>query len=433
MGSDVMLARRWFFTLLFLCGGVLTGRDSRADGLIRDGLGAISTGRGGTNIGFADNGAVINDNPGALVNVAGNGLLDLNVDTVIPEISYTDPKPNDVQSHTRPLPTPQLAYIQRSKDRRWAWGLGVFAPAGFGAAYDFQNSFAGPQLYKSTAAVGKLLPSLSYRLTDRLSIGGTMGLALSYLDIQGPVYLQTGVLRGAPLVLDLQNFGVAPTGSFGMQYLLSEKTTLGLTYITETQFKMAGSMDALAYGLGPAPLYSKFSAQTNIIWPRSLGAGLSHKLNKRNIVAADVIWYDWHNAFNQLNVNLTNPSNPLVPLLAGTAIPQHVAENWRDTVSLRLGYQWLPDTVNIFRAGYVYHASPAPNNTLTPYTDGILEHAFSLGYSRKIGRAYLNAAYQYSFGPTRYVGTSILAGGDFNNSTLRTQLHIASLGVLVPF
>ena len=390
-------------------------------------------GRGGTNLGFADNGAIIYDNPGALVNAAGNGLVDLEVDTVIPQLHYTDAKPNDARSHTRPLPTPQLAVIRRSRDGNWAWGLGVFTPAGFGAAYDFQNSFAGPQLYKSTAAVGKVLPALSYRITDRLSIGGTAGLAMSYLDLQGPVFLQSGALRGAPLVLDLQNFGVAPTGSVGLQYRLTQKTTLGLTYITETQFKMGGSMDANVYGLGPTPLYSRFSATTNIKWPRSLGAGFSHKINQRNIVGLDVIYYDWHHAFDQINVNLTNPSNPLVPVLAGTAIPQHLAMNWRDTVSLRLGYQWAPCACSTFRFGYVYHASPAPNNTLMPYTDGVLVNAFSLGYSRKIGRAYLNGAYQYSFGPTRRVGASSLAGGDFSNSTLRAQLHVASLGVLLPF
>ena len=84
---------------------------------------------------------------------------------------------------------------------------------------------------------------------------------MSYLDLQGPVFLQSGALRGAPLVLDLQNFGVAPTGSVGLQYRLTQKTTLGLTYITETQFKMGGSMDANVYGLGPTPLYSRFRPQ----------------------------------------------------------------------------------------------------------------------------------------------------------------------------
>jgi long-chain fatty acid transport protein len=406
---------------------------ARADGLIRDGLGAISGGRGGTNLGFADNGAILYDNPGSLVNVSGNGLCDLDVDTVIPQVRYTDNKPNYVQSHVRPLPAPELAYIARSADRRWAWGAGAFAPAGFGAAYGFQNSFAGPQLYKSLDAMGKVVGGLCYRVTDRLSIGGTVGIAINYLNLQGPLYMQSGVLAGAPTIVNLQNTGVAPTGSFGIQYLLSPKTTLGLSYITETKFKMGGNMDAMAFGLTPLPVYSKFAAQTDLIWPRSLGVGFAHRFNPRNILAIDVIWYDWSNAFNQVNVNLTNPSNPMVGALVGPANVQHLALNWRDTVSLRLGYQWSPDTINIFRIGYVYHASPSPTSTLSPYTDGLLTDTFTAGYSRRIGRVYFNAAYQYMFGPTRSVGTSSLAGGDFSNSTLHTQAHVAMLGVLIPF
>src|ERR1700680_888025 len=74
-----------------------------ADGLVRDGVGPISTGRGGTNQGFADNAAIILDNPGAMVNVAGSGLVELGADTVITQVHYTNPL-NDVISKTRPLP-----------------------------------------------------------------------------------------------------------------------------------------------------------------------------------------------------------------------------------------------------------------------------------------------------------------------------------------
>jgi long-chain fatty acid transport protein len=404
-----------------------------ADGLVRDGLGAISGGRGGTNIGFADNGAVLYDNPGSLVNVAGNGLADIDVDTIIPQVHYTDTKPNDVNSAVRPIPTPELAYIKRTRDGEWAWGVGAFAPAGFGASYQFQNSFAGPQKYESLDGMGKCLFALSHRLTDRLSIGGNVGFAINYLDIQGPLYLQSGALTGAPTIVNLQNTGVAPVGGFGLQYLLTQNTTLGLSYISESKFKMGGNMDALAYGVAPFPIYSKFEATTNLVWPRSLGVGLSHRFNRRHTLGVDVIWYDWSNAFNGVNVNLTNPTNPLVAALAGPANVQHLPLNWRDTVSLRLGYQWSPDTVNIYRLGYVYHASPAATATLTPYTDGLLTDVFTAGYSRKIKRAYLNFAYQYMFGPTRSVGTSALAGGDFSHSTLHTQAHAAMIGILVPF
>jgi long-chain fatty acid transport protein len=428
-----MSVLRKALSAILLVAMTLFPRIVTADGLIRDGLGAISGGRGGTNIGFADNGAILYDNPGSLVNVANNGLLDLDVDTVIPQVHYTDNKPNNVNSAVRPIPTPEIAYIQRSRNRQWAWGLGAFAPAGFGASYQMQNSFAGPQKYQSFDGLGKCLFALSYRVTDKLSIGGNVGFALNYLDLQGPLFLQSGILAGAPTIVNLQNTGVAPVGGFGIQYLWTEKTTLGLNYISESRFKMGGNMDAFAFGVAPFPIYTKFEATTNIIWPRSVGVGLSHRFNRRNVLGIDVIWYDWHTAFNQVSVNLTNPSNPLVGAVVGPANVQVLPLNWLDTVSLRLGYQWMPDDVNIFRLGYVYHNSPAATNTLTPYTDGLLTNTFSAGYSRKIGKVYLNAAYQFMFGPTRSVGTSALAGGDFSNSTLHTQAHIAFLGVLVPF
>src|SRR6478609_9123805 len=107
---------------------------SLADGLVRDGVGPISTGRGGTNQGYADNAAIILDNPSAMVNVAGNGLAEAGVDVVTPVVDYTNPF-NDVNSKVRPLPMPVLGYVRKSEDGCWAWGVGAFVPAGFGASY----------------------------------------------------------------------------------------------------------------------------------------------------------------------------------------------------------------------------------------------------------------------------------------------------------
>ncbi len=421
--------------LLFVgCLLALAPAAARADGLVRDGIGAISTGRGGTNLGFADNGAVLLDNPGALVNVNGNGLFEADVDTVVPQVHYTDLKPNNAYSKLRPFPAPELAYIRKGKNDQWAWGLGVFAPAGFSADYSMQNSFAGPQTYKSMGVLGKVLPGVSYRVTDRLSIGGTFGLALGYVNLQGPFFMPSGALQGAPSIINMRGTGVAPTGGFGLQYIVGPKTTVGLAFTTETKLHMHGDMQANLYGLGPVPIYSKFDSQTDLIWPRSLAFGLKHDLNKRHRLAADVYWYDWKHAFNQVNFNLTNPSNPLVGGMLGPAVVQHVPLNWHDTVSMRLGYEWLPTSRDVFRFGYVYHASPVRNATLNPYLDGILLNSFNLGYSRRLkGGAMLNAAYQYSFSPVRHIGQSSLAGGDFSNSTLQAQVHTALLGVLVPF
>jgi long-subunit fatty acid transport protein len=148
----------------------------------------------------------------------------------------------------------------------------------------------------------------------------------------------------------------------------------------------------------------------------------------------DVVWYDWSHAFDRLDMRLTNPSNPLVAALAGPVLTDSLPMNWRDTVSLRLGYEWDTRPAVTWRGGYVYHASPVPNSTLNPYLDGVLEHAFSIGRSRQWRRATLNAAYQYSWSPERHVvGPSSIIGGDFDNSTFRAQAHWIAVSMSVPF
>ena len=424
--------------VLSLCvlAGLALPSSLHADGLVRDGVGPISTGRGGTNQGFADNAAIILDNPSAIVNVAGTGLAEAGVDVVTPVVDYTNPF-NDVNSKVRPLPMPVLGYTRKSEDGTWAWGVGAFAPAGFGASYGVMNNpVVGPSLYRSIGGLVKVLPALSYKVTDRLAVGGTVGIGFSHVELDGPLFMQTPPLTGLPAVLDLQATGVAPTGSIGMQYQLTDSTVVGATYTTPTNMNLRGPVQAVLF---PGfPVVSSFDTKVHICWPQSVAVGLKHELCPHRRVSADVIWYDWKRAFDEFNIQFSNPSNPLVPILlagAGGSLPIHCnfPLHWADSVSMRLGYEWDATDLDTFRTGYVYHNSPVPDSTLNPYLDGILNHQFSLGYSRKMNRIVFNTAYQYCFGVTHHVGTSSIVGGDFNNSTMRAQCHFAMFSLLVPF
>jgi long-chain fatty acid transport protein len=407
-----------------------------ADGLIRDGVGPISTGRGGANQGFADNSAIILDNPGAMVNVSGSGLAELGVDTSIPSVRFTNPL-NDVQSATRPLPGPVLGLIKKTEDEQWAVGVGVFAPAGFGASYGEMNqALLGPQLYRSVGAMGKILPGVAYRVNERLSVGLTVGLAFSDIGIKGPYFLQTGPFSGSPSTISLIGFGTAPTGSVGMQYQLADDTVIGATYTEQTNFKLHGATNATLFnpGFPGGTLSSHFDTITQMCWPRSVAVGLKHDLCPHRRIGLDVIWYDWAHAFDSVGLTMTNPTNPLVPVILGTStIRDQLPLNWRDSVAMRLGYEWMTDDLQTWRVGYVYHGAPAPDSTLNPFLDGILKHGVSVGYSYALPRVILNAAYQYNWGPTQTVVTSSLVGGDFNNSTLNAQCHFAMLSLLFPF
>ena len=107
----------------------------------------------------------------------------------------------DTGASDNPFPMGQLAYWRKSEDERWAFGLGVFAPAGFSSVYDLQGPapFAGPRHYKSIGALARILPAAAYQVTDRLSIGATCGVAVSHVELEGPYFLQSaGPLRGRP-------------------------------------------------------------------------------------------------------------------------------------------------------------------------------------------------------------------------------------------
>jgi len=217
-----------------------------------------------------------------------------------------------------------------------------------------------------------------------------------------------------------------------MQYKWTEQTTIGATYTEQSAFDLHGGADAtLLTQFGP--INSHFDAKMRLKWPRSIAAGIKHEFCEHRRLGIDVIWYDWAHAFSQIDIELSNPTNPIIPILAPLPVTDALAVRWRNTVSMRLGYEWDSNEYNTWRAGYVYHSSPSPNSTLNPYLDGILQHAFSAGYSRKLSRATLNLAYQYTFGQRRYVGDSSFVGDQFSNSSMFAQAHIAAVSFLVPF
>ena len=414
------------------CAVLVLGGRAFADGVIRDGLGAVSCGRGGTNIGFSDNGVVLLDNPAGMVNIDGCGIADIGVDLLFCGMRYADPD-NDTAVDGDPYPCGNLSLIRKSCDGCWAFGLGMFAPAAFGARYELSGppEFPGTRLYKSFGALGKVLPGVSCRVTDRLTVGGTFGVGVSHVELEGPYYLQSMPSRGLATMIDLQTTGAAPTWSLGLQYQLTPATTMGLTYQSETSFHLDGNIRVETPIPGLASSY--YDADMNVMWPRSLGLGVRHELCPSRIVAADVIWYDWASAFDQFELHLSDPSNPNFAQAGLPTLDEDVPLNWRDTVSMRLGYEQHFGCGRVGRIGYTYHRNPIPKGTLTPYIQTFLEHTFTAGYGWCLQDWHIDLAYQFTFGPEVSVTTSDLAGGDFNQSRQEAMAHVLLISLLKRF
>lgn len=419
---------RWTFRLvagvLVACGAVLSAANfAWADGVIMDGVSARPIGRGGTNLAFSDNGSILHDNPASIVTIEGDNMLEAGVTGFITEFRYSDPQ-NPGASLSEFYALPEFSYIRRSREYEdLAYGVGVFVPAGFGAKWrDLEGPppIGGEQMYKSFAALGRVLPGVAYQATDRLSIGATLGVAVMIADFEGPYFLQNSI-PGLPTIIDLDAGGAAITWSLGLNYQLTDATTIGVAYQSENRFSARGDTHVTIPGIGEAD----YRTRLGVTWPQSVGLGVRHELSCCHIISCDLIWYDWSSAFDSFGIDLYDGTPGFPPTLS-----ERFPLNWRDSLSTRVGYEMRLRGARTVRLGYVHHRSPIPSNTMTPYIPAALEHAFSCGYGTQVFGWNTDLAYMYSFGPTVDETQSAFIGGDFDNSTSRDQTHALVLTLM---
>ncbi len=300
------------------------------------------------------------------------------------------------------------------------------SPAGQGMRVPYRSHMMGTM-------PAKILPALAWKIDERLSVGGTFGLAISHAQLELPFNLQTGWLAGLPTMLDLKVTGFAPTWSLGLQFKLTPNTTFGLAYRGETRFRLKGKAKVDVSGVGFLPLRAQYAAEADLVWPRSLGAGVSHRFNKKHRTSIDVVWFDWSHAFDKISLKLTDGSNPLFRLALGPKVRDAIPLGWHDAVAFRIGHEFSPTDSDVFRVGYIFHESPIPAATLIPNLAGILRHAVSVGYGHQWDKWGLDVAYQYSWGPTMRVGRSSIVGGDYNHSSVKAQAHWLFIGLPYSF
>lgn len=387
-----------------------------ADGLVRDGLGARVAGRGGTNLAWADSGTILHDNPAGAVNLEGCSLVECGYDLLWAHVDYSDPG-TDADWRQGLVPLGNMSLLKKLDDNVTV-GFGVFSTGGFATRYkmDGPPSFPGERTYKSFGALVRLLPGVSLKMTDRWSVGATLGVGASHIELEGPYTLQSGPLRGTPMIMDTQATGAALSWSLGSQYQLTPQTTIGVAYQSETRSHISGKSSAIIPNVGE----STYDLDMDIVWPRSIGLGVRHEFCECRIGSVDLIYYNWQKAFDEIGLFMTNPTNPV---FAGFGpIEEQKPLHWRDTLSVRVGYEHVLANSNRLRYGYVYHRNPIPSSTLTPYIAPTIEHTVSIGYGTKISNWEVDFGYQFMFGDNVSVNTEWI-GGDFDNSNVDSRAH----------
>mgnify|MGYP001829095585 CR=1 FL=1 len=247
---------------------------------------------------------------------------------------------------------PSFFMVNKLSDR-FRLGFSVVAPQGGAMNYgdDFVGRYGAQRV--ELAAIGGS-PSIAYEVNDRLSLGA--GVSIIYTQFEqsiainqsalGPVTLPDGKVKFD----NMDDLGYQPF--LGVQYELSDRLLLGVTYRAEMDVDLEGDLNfrSLAFPTPPAD-------EIEIGWdnPQLVKAGLTYSLSpdKRLIFSAG--WEDW-SEFSENQLAITG----------GVANPAGVLErNFRDTWNAGVAFVKVSSTGGSYSLGFSYDSSPVRDRDRT--------------------------------------------------------------------
>ena len=229
--------------------------------------------------------------------------------------------------------------------------LGISAQNYFGLALEWDNDWVGRyEVTKGALIAPQLQPTVAYQVFNWLSIGAGAGLTLGFLADEARVKNLDPNLGDGKLKYDDTDFAVQ--GNFGIMIEPSDKTRIGLRYLTETNLNFRDSVYLTGVGPEIAEVMKNVgNLDLGIKMPQSIQAGIFHQFNDKWAFLGSVGWDDW-SRFSRIHVKVD-----------GTGVNRVVHAGFDDTwhVGGATEYQYSPKWM--FTAGFSYNSSMAKGST----------------------------------------------------------------------
>jgi long-chain fatty acid transport protein len=233
--------------------------------------------------------------------------------------------------------------------QRWRVGLGALSY--FGTAVDYGDDWVGRYFVQKSTLLGvTLMPSVSFQVTDWLSIGAGLNAMYGYADTDVAVNNIVGPDGQMRLNANTWGFGA----DVGVLIQMSEKTRFGITYLSPVRLPFKATPTFT--GLGPVlatVLANPPELDLGITVPQSVMISGYHDLNAKWAVMADFGWQNW-NQFHNLQVEFSSGLTTSV-----------IQPEFRDTWHGALGGQYRASEKWLFSGGVAFDSSAATSENRT--------------------------------------------------------------------
>ena len=278
-------------------------------------------------------------------------------------------------------------YLMMPAGPKWTFGLGVNAPFALKTEYDagWVGRFQG---VKSEITTININPSVSYKISDTISLGG--GVSYQQLDAE----LTNAVVL--PLDPGFTVFGEGSTKleadddgwgwNLGAIFQMSDATRLGVAYRSEIDYKLSGNVTTT---FGGAVVGAGSGAATgDVTMPDSLAFSIAHATSDRLMLLADATRTGW-SSINQINI-----------IDPGTGATRDVlALDFDDAWRFSIGGNYMLNDKWTLKAGLAFDETPVKNaQTRTVRIPDNDRTWVSFGGKMKLGQnGWLDLGYAHVF------------------------------------
>ncbi len=306
-------------------------------------------------------------NPGALALMPDKLSIQAGASGIFASTAFQMKEPSAYQAKTdNPLGTPFYFYAAGMITDKLAAGLAVNTP--YGNSLKWEDGWAGRFLIDEISLMALTIqPTLSYKLTDNLSVGAGFIYTIGNVELKRALPVQDHETEGHVAIEgSTTNFGF----NAGILYASDMGLNIGISYRSRIDMEVDDGDATFFVPASLKPSFPDSKVATMLPLPANLDMGLSYQVTPDLMIGMALNYVFW-DAYKELefefeqNQDLNNKS----------------PREFSNTLILRLGGQYRVNESLYLRAGGYYDPSPVNDIYFSPETPSLDNLAFTGGLS----------------------------------------------------
>lgn len=239
---------------------------------------------------------------------------------------------------------------------RWNFGVGVTVP--FGLATEYDSTWIGRfQGVKSEVQTININPSVSYKVSDAMSVGGGISYQHGKIDLVSAVNYAAAAGGALGANVEGQNTtsvdGDAWGFNFGALFNFGPATRVGVHYRSSLDYDLEGDTRFADRPAALAAAIPDSDVKMSLKTPDSAAFSVAHDLSDRVQLLGDATWTQWSRIDEIPLVRTSGTMN-------GTTLDT-LTFDFKDTWRLSAGVNYRMSGTTLLKAGVAFDQSPVPS------------------------------------------------------------------------